>query len=133
VILVDTSVLIDFFKGAHHEKTQALRTILQRSIPFGINSFIYQEVLQGAKTEKEYRLLKRYLEVQRFYHPKDPVVSFARAAKIYFDCRRRGVTLRSTIDCIVAQIAIENDLLLLHKDGDFDAIAKFVPLKIYQL
>ena len=133
MILVDTSVLIDFFKGAHHEKTQSFRTFLKRSFPFGINSFFYQEVLQGAKTEKEYRLLRRYLEVQRFYHPKDPVVSFARAAKIYFDCRRKGVTLRSTIECIVAQIAIENDLLLLHKDGDFDAIAKLVPLKVYQL
>jgi predicted nucleic acid-binding protein len=133
VILVDSSVLIDFFKGAHHKKTQAFRTILQRSIPFGINSFIYQEVLQGAKTQKEYRLLKRYLEVQRFYHPKDPVDSFGGAAKIYFDCRKKGVTIRSTIDCIVAQIAIEHDLLLLHNDSDFDAIAKLVPLKIYQL
>jgi predicted nucleic acid-binding protein len=132
VILVDTSVLIDFFKGVHHQKIQAFRTILQRGIPFGINSFIYQEVLQGAKTEKEYTLLKRYLEVQRFYHPKDPISSFEKAARIYFDCRRKGLTIRSTIDCIVAQIAIEHDLFLLHNDSDFDAIAKLVPLKIYQ-
>jgi predicted nucleic acid-binding protein len=133
VILVDSSVLIDFFKGAHHEKIRAFRTILQRDLPFGISAFIYQEVLQGAKTEKEYKLLKKYLEVQRFYHPKDPVGSYESAAKIYFDCRRKGVTIRSTIDCIVAQIAIEHDLFLLHKDSDFDAIAKRVPLKIYRL
>ena len=131
MILVDSSILIDFFKGATHDKIQTFRTILQRGIPFGISSFIYQEVLQGAKTDKEYRLLKRYLEVQRFYHPKDPVDSFAGAAKIYFDCRKKGVTIRSTIDCIVAQIAIEHDLLLLHNDSDFDAIANLIPLKIY--
>jgi hypothetical protein len=104
---------------------------LQQGIPFGINSFIYQEVLQGAKSEKEYRLLKKYLETQRFYYPKDPVESFARAARIYFDCRRKGVTIRSTIDCIIAQTAIEHDLFLLHNDSDYDAMASVIPLKIY--
>jgi predicted nucleic acid-binding protein len=121
--------LIDFFKGVDQEKSQVFRAILQRSIPFGISSLIYQEVLQGAKTEKEYRQLKKYLEVQRFYHPKDAVDSFADAARIFFDCRTKGVTIRSTVDCIIAQIAIENDLFLLHNDSDFDGIAKVFPLK----
>jgi predicted nucleic acid-binding protein len=71
------------------------------------------------------------LEVQKFYHPKDQRVSFAEAARIYFNCRRKGVTIRSTIDCIIAQTAIEYDLLLLHNDRDFDAIAKIVALKFY--
>ena len=131
MILVDTSVLIDFFKGIDHEKIQAYRAVLRQSIPYGISSLIYQEVLQGAKNEKEYRQLKKYLEVQRFYHPKDPIDSFAGAAKMYFECRLKGVAIRSTIDCLVAQIAIENDLFLLHNDNDFDAIAKVFPLKVY--
>ena len=131
MILADTSVLIDFLQGRGTESGHRLKTVLQQGIPFGINSFIYQEVLQGAKSEKEYRLLKKYLETQRFYHPKDPVESFARAARIYFDCRRKGVTIRSTIDCIIAQTAIENDLYLLHNDSDYDAMAKVIPLKIY--
>lgn len=129
MILVDTSVLIDFFKGEKYERIETFRKILHLGVPFGINSFIYQEVLQGAKSEKEYELLKKYLEVQRFYHPKDQRVSFAEAARIYFNCRRKGVTIRSTIDCIIAQTAIEYDLLLLHNDRDFDAIANIVALK----
>ena len=131
MILADTSVLVDFFRGRETESGKRLKTVLHQGIPFGINSFIYQEVLQGAKSEKEYRLLKKYLETQHFYHPKDPIESFAKAAKIYFDCRKKGVTIRSTIDCVIAQTAMEHDLFLLHNDSDFDAIATVVPLKIY--
>lgn len=131
MILVDTSVLLDFFKGSRNESSQKFRMVLEKGIPFGINSFIYQEVLQGAKSEKEYALLKRYLETQRFYHPKDPVDSFERAARIYFECRRKGVTVRSSIDCIIAQTAIERDLYLLHNDSDFDAMLSIVQLKVY--
>ena len=131
MILADTSSLIDFLKRSKTESSEKLKNILQQGIPFGINSLIFQEVLQGAKSEKEYRLLRQYLETQRFYHPKDPIDSFAEAARIYFKCRKKGVTIRSTIDCIIAQTAIEHDLFLLHNDTDFDAMATIVPLKIY--
>jgi len=129
--LIDTSVLIDFFKGAGNKNTRKFKTVLQQKIPYGINSFIFQEVLQGAKSEKEYDLIKKYLGTQRFYYLKDPIDSFARAARIYFDCRRKGVTVRSSIDCIIAQTAIENNLFLLHSDKDFDVMKKVIPLKFY--
>ena len=132
MILVDTSILIPFFKGLKEEGIQKLRMILQQGIPFGINSLIFQEVLQGSGSEKEYMALKQYLETQRFYHLKHPVESFAKAAKIYMDGRKKGVTVRSTIDCLIVQTALEHDLLLLHEDRDFDEIAKIVPLKIYK-
>lgn len=131
MILVDTSVLIGFFKGSKNESSQKFSMLLKKGIPFGINSFIYQEVLQGAKSEKEYALLKRYLETQRFYHPKDLVDSFQKAARIYFDCRRNGVTIRSSIDCIIVQTAIEHDLFLFHNDSDFDAMLSIVEFKVY--
>ena len=131
MILVDTSVLIDFFKGAKNRTIDKFRSVLLQKIPFGINSFIYQEVLQGAKTEEEYKRLKAYLISQRFFHPKDPVDSSTRAARIYFDCRKNGITIRSTIDCIIAQTAIEHDLHLLHNDKDFEIMAKVVTLKFY--
>lgn len=131
MILVDTSVLIDLLKGRKNEFSQKFKIVLKQGIPFGITSFTYQEVLQGAKSEREYGLLKKYLETQRFYHPKHPLDSFAKAASIYFQCRRSGVTIRSTIDCIIAQTAIEHDLFLLHNDSDFDAMARVVGLKIY--
>jgi predicted nucleic acid-binding protein len=131
MILVDTSVLIHFFKGIDSKSSQKFRTILQREIPFGINSLIFQEVLQGAGSEKEYLTLKKYLETQRFYHLREPIDSFAKAAKIYLDCRKKGITIRSTIDCLIAQTALENNLLLLHEDSDFDLMAKVIPLKFF--
>lgn len=131
MILVDTSVLIHFFKGADSEGCKKFIGVIQRRVPFGINSMIFQEVLQGAASEKEYLTLKRYLGSQRFYHLNDPIESFARAAKIYLDCRKKGITIRSTIDCLIAQTALENDLFLLHEDNDFNLMAKVVPLKIF--
>ncbi len=131
MILVDTSVLIEFFKGTQSNGCHIFKKILQQDIPFGINSFIFQEVLQGARSEDEYHLLKTHLETQRFYHLKDSVDSFARAAKIYMDCRQKGITVRSTIDCLIVQTALEHDLFLLHNDNDFNEIARVVPLKLY--
>ena len=131
MILVDTSVLIDFFKGVTNQATNKFRSVLRRKIPFGINSFIYQEVLQGAKSEKEYENLRKYLITQHFYHLSDPIDSFTRAARIYFDCRQKGITIRSTIDCIIAQTAMEHNLHLLHNDKDFRAMAEVIKLKFY--
>jgi predicted nucleic acid-binding protein len=119
MILADTSVLIDFFRGADTKAKARFEQVLRQPLPFGITSFIFQEVLQGAASEKEYATLKRYLETQKFYHLSDPVESFARAARIYMLCRKKGITVRSTIDCLVAQTALEHNLLLLHNDRDF--------------
>ena len=131
MILVDTSVLIDFFKGSKSDAVLRFKFVLEQGLNFGITSHVFQEVLQGAKSEKEYKLLRSYLETQKFFHPKDPVNSFAEAAKIFFQCRRRGVTIRSTIDCLIAEITLEHDLLLLHSDHDFDRMAEVIPLKRY--
>ena len=131
MILIDTSVLVDFFKGNRNQGTDNFREILKSGIPFGITSVIYQEVLQGARSEEEYETLRRYLSSQRFFHPKHPVVSYEEAARIYFLCRRNGVTVRSTLDCLIARIVLENELILLHNDRDFDAMARFIGLRLY--
>ena len=60
---------------------------------------------------------------------RDPVASYVAAARIYFDCRRRALTVRSSTDCLVAQVALDNRLTLLHSDRDFEAIAKVRPLR----
>ncbi len=132
MILVDTSVLMDFFKGVSNPSTDSLRRIIEQQIPFGITSVIYQEILQGAKDRKEYNLLNEYLECQNFFHPLDPIGSYAQAAMIYFSCRKKGITIRSTIDCLIAQVAIEHDLFLLQNDKDFLNMAAVIDLKLYQ-
>lgn len=131
MILVDTSVLIDFFSDRKSKGAEKLEKILSQKIPFGINSFVFQEVLQGASTEKDFVMLRDYLMGQKFYHLREPIKSFESAAKIYMDCRKAGITIRSTIDCLIAQTALEHDLLLLHSDRDFDDMAQVVPLKFW--
>jgi len=67
MILVDTSVLIDLFKGNENEATRLFREVMRQEMSFGITPVILQEVLQGAKTEKEFTTLNEYLSSQRFF------------------------------------------------------------------
>jgi len=124
--LVDTSVWIGLFRQNETAATSRLRNILEQDISFGISSVIYQELLQGAKEEPDYQKLRAYLGSQQFYHPKSNINSYISAARIYFDCRRKGVTIRSTIDCLIATVAIEHKLVLLHDDADFRHMAKVI-------
>ncbi len=131
MILVDTSVMIDYLKGTGNNATTKFQHALDNNLPFGINSFIYQEVLQGIKTEKDFLKVKKYLDTQKFYGLRDQKESYADAARIYHNCRKKGITINSTIDCLIAQTVIENNLFLLHNDSDFDRIAKVIALKIF--
>jgi len=131
MVLVDTSVLIDFLRGADNAAVGRFQQILDNNVPFGISPLTYLEVLQGTRTDKDYATVKSYLETHRFFGLLDEKESYAAAARIYFDCRRKGITINSTVDCLIAQTAIENDLTLLHNDADFDRMRKVAPLKIY--
>lgn len=132
MILVDTSVLIDYFRNTNNTSV-IFDEILDNGIPYGICDFVYQELLQGTRTEKEFFILKEYLESIPFYYLTGGKESFENAALLNFRCRRSGITIRSTIDLLIAQIAIENDLYLLHNDRDFDNLSKVVnELKIYR-
>ncbi len=122
--LVDTSVWINYFRQKNTLATRLFTSILDQNISYGITGVIFQEVLQGAAHHKELEQLNTYLGSQRFFHPKDPVGSYYAAAQLYFNCRRQGLTVRSTIDCLIAQIAIENDLILLHENADYLLIKK---------
>ncbi|NSW75758.1 MAG: PIN domain nuclease [Candidatus Atribacteria bacterium] len=124
MILVDTSVLIPFLRGIENEKTRKFEELIEKNIPFGINNYIYQEVLQGARNEREFRVLEEYLSSQIFYELEHGRKSYRKAAFLYFRCRKAGFTIRSTIDLLIAQTAIENGLYLLHNDQDFAIIAR---------
>ena len=131
MVLVDTSVLIDFLKGKENDSTEKLNKIIQQNVPFGISSYTYLELLQGANNEKEFSLLNEYLSTQIFYHLKYPIQSFADAAKLRLKCCNKGFTINSTIDFLIAQTAIEHDLHLLHNDKDFTKLSSIIKLKIY--
>lgn len=129
MILVDTSALVGLLSGRHSEASLLLRQLLLQDAPIVLTSIVVQEVLQGARDEGEWRRLRRYLDGQPRVEAQDPYGSGVEAARIYFDCRRRALTVRSSVDCLVAQIALEHDLALLHDDRDFDAIARVRPLR----
>jgi predicted nucleic acid-binding protein len=130
--LVDTSVWIDFIRAKQNPAVEQLRYILQSEQTVGINSVIFQEILQGSESEQRFTQFREYLSELTFYHPKHKTESYAQAAHLYFSSRRQGITIRSTIDCLIAQTAIEHDLILLHNDRDFVNIAKVAPtLKLY--
>jgi predicted nucleic acid-binding protein len=126
MVLIDTSVLIDYLKGVSNQFSDKVDNIINNNINFGINYFIYQEILQGARNESEFLKLKSTLSELRFYYLQNEKYSYESAAQIYFDCRRNGITIRSTIDLLIVQTAIENRLLLLHNDNDFTNISKVI-------
>ncbi|HVQ31108.1 MAG TPA: PIN domain-containing protein [Vicinamibacteria bacterium] len=128
MILVDTSVLIDYFAGRATSAVSYLDRLLEAADPFYVTPSVVQELLQGAADEREWRKLRSYLTSLMFVDVRDPMESHLAAARIYFDCRRRGLTVRSSADCLIAQVALERKLALLHSDRDFDAIAKVRPL-----
>jgi predicted nucleic acid-binding protein len=83
--------------------------------------------LQGARNEEEFQTLKEYLSTQHIYYLEQEPATYEKAAKLYFNMRRKGVTPRSTLDMLIALTAMENDLALLHNDSDFNAIANNIP------
>jgi predicted nucleic acid-binding protein len=124
MILVDTSVLIDYLRGSNAAHCDKFNSVIAMNIPYGITVHVYQELLQGCLTEKDFVSLKDYLDTVTFYSERGGRETYARAAFLYYQCRRKGITVRSSTDCLIVQIAIENGLKLLHNDRDFDHIAK---------
>jgi len=125
--LVDTSVWIDYIHGYAGRHVEFLDELLRNPIATGISDFIYQEILQGAKDQKSFTRLKKYFSGQNFYRFTEPALSHEKAAYIYFHCRRKGITLRSSVDCLIAQCSMENDLVLFHNDKDYISMGKVTP------
>jgi predicted nucleic acid-binding protein len=129
VILVDTSVLVGYLRGRETAATGRLGRLESENAPWAIPAPCVQEILQGALDEREWRLLHVAVRGRDIVEPVDGVDAHVAAARIWFDARRRGLTIRSATDCLIAQIALEHDAALLHDDDDFDRITRVRPLK----
>ncbi|MGO8955702.1 MAG: PIN domain nuclease [Rhodomicrobium sp.] len=125
-MLIDTSVLVLLFRDRTGVVTQALRELLDGR-DYHLTRFTQMELLQGARDEKEWLRLSDYLADQDYLEMDDE--SWAAAARLYFDLRRRGLTVRSVIDCCIAEIALRYGTTLLHNDRDFVTVAKLRALK----
>ncbi len=130
MILIDTTVWIDFFAGRNLPHVTQLVKILEKRDELCTCGIILTEILQGIKTKKEKQLVEDNLNHIVFLDMTRP--TFILAADIFSHLRSRGITIRKTLDCMIAAIVIENNTALLHNDRDFDPIEKYYGLPVLQ-
>jgi predicted nucleic acid-binding protein len=129
IVLVDTTVWIDFFAARSSDHVVALEDLIRNREDIGICGIILTEVLQGIRKDSEFNKTRDLFNNLLFLPMHYSV--FLKAAEIYRGLRRKGITLRKSVDCMIASIAIENDIPLLYNDKDFKAIEQHYGLKVY--
>ena len=129
MILVDSSVWIDFFNGRDSAKVKQLDLLFDRDL-IVIGDLILTEVLQGFTKDNDYKTAKELLRKLLFMEMLGKGIVI-KSADNYRRLRKKGITPRKTIDIIIATFCSENKITLLHSDKDFDTIAEYLHLKIY--
>ncbi len=129
MIQVDTSVWIDLLRGIDTPESLMLQRLIADDEEISICELILTEILQGIKSDREFRNVKGYLLEFPVFRPTG-IETYIRAAQIYRKCRKKGKTVRKTVDCIIAAICMENNLSILHRDNDFNIIAQCTSLNI---
>jgi len=127
VILVDTSIWIDFFAGRDTPYVATLEQLILDEEDLALCGIILTEILQGIGDDASYRQVKRFLDPLIMLPMPETV--YVRAADIYRKLRKAGITIRKTNDCIIAATALEHRCQLLHNDKDFLPIAAHFSLK----
>ena len=128
MILVDSSVWVDYFRGNTTPQTDRLDLLLGRE-PLAIGDLILAEVLQGFDSDRDFRQARRVLTSLLVVDLGGLEIAI-QAAKNFRILRRRGVTIRKTIDTIIATRCIESGYELLHSDRDFDPFAAYLGLRV---
>lgn len=126
MVLVDTSVWIEVFrKGSplRLEDVADFDEVVTR-LP------VIQEVLQGFDDERAFQLARESMHALPVVESPLSGIVFDRAADLYRSARRAGLTVRSGVDCLIAACALRNNLDVVHRDRDFDALARISPLRV---
>ena len=127
MILVDTTVWIDFFTGKPTPHVDILELLISEGQDICVCGLVLTEVLQGVREEKQYKKIKTYFENLLFL-PMTQAMHL-HSADIYRSLRKKGITIRKPIDCMIASVAIAHNVQLLHNDKDFIPIEKHCGLK----
>lgn len=117
MILVDTSVWIDYFNGKNNPCTDILDTSLIEGM-VAIGDLIFLEILQGFRNDKDYQLARKTLSLLDQYEMLGNSMALA-CAENYRALRKKGITIKKTADVIIATFCIKNQLPLLFSDKDF--------------
>ena len=130
MLLVDSSVWID---RSLRVETQGTRFVDERDgqEEIAVTGIIYQEVLQGARSDRGFEALRDMLSTMVLLEPRE-LSTYEIAAVLYRRARQAGFTIRKPNDCLIAAVALEHGALLVHNDRDFVALAQVEPaLMIY--
>lgn len=131
MILVDTSVWIDYFNGNKTTQTENLDHLLSEdSILMG--DIILAELLQGFKRDRDFRKAKKELWLLKCVHLGGKSLALKAAMNFRF-LRSKGITIRKTVDMLIGSWCIEHKIPLLHNDKDFDQMAQHLPLEIVSI
>lgn len=127
MIVVDSSVWIDYFTGKNTPEAEKLDSVLGED-PIAIGDLVLTEVLQGFRTDKDFRKAKELLMSLNVVNMLDTTIALKSVVN-FRTLRKKGVTVRKTIDTIIATYCIENKLPLLHSDKDFAPFHVHLKLK----
>ena len=127
--LIDTSVWIDVF---HRPRRIDLQSLVD---PDDIVTClpVVQEVLQGFRDDRAFRVARDAMRAIPTVEEPLGRTAFEDAVDLYRLARRAGVTVRSSVDCLIAVCAVRNDLTVLHRDRDFDRVARIAPLRSWNV
>jgi len=126
MVLVDTTVWIDFFSACSLPHVETLEKLIVKREDICICGIILTEVLQGIRKDSEFRKTRDLFEKLIFLPMRHS--TFLQSANIYRILRRKGITIRKSMDCMIASVAIENNVSLLHNDKDFKPIENYFKL-----
>jgi predicted nucleic acid-binding protein len=128
VVIVDTTVWIDYFRGVSNAEVQWLNAELERQ-RLGMTDIILCEVLQGITDERTFETVFAELSKCEIF-PTGGTEFAVAAARNYRVLRRRGHTVRKTVDCLIATFCLREGHTLLHRDRDFDPFEKSLGLSV---
>jgi len=131
LILVDTSIWIDFFDHPDSPYAKELVRLIEKDEELWLAEINVAEILQGIKEEKVFEEIKGYLMQFPVVRARS-LETYIQAVNIYRVCRKLGKTIAKTINAIIAAVALENGFRVFHRDKDFDSIADCTKLKIYE-
>ncbi len=127
MILVDTSVWIDYFNGVGNDKTDILDFYLDQDI-IATGDLILIELMQGFKSKKDIELADDLLGELVYFDMAGKAVAY-KTIENYKKLRKKGITVRKTIDMIIGSFCLLNNIKLLHNDKDFIPMEKYLHLQ----
>lgn len=131
MILVDSSIWIDFLSRKKGKFGAELERLMTDDEDLAVADLIVMEVLQGIREDEVCESVRKLLLDFPVY-VTGGVDACLKSSEVYRVCRKKGLTIRKSIDCLLAVLAMDKDLEVFHKDRDFDLISKVTPLRIHK-